>query len=148
MGHPTHSHQKGFTLIELAVVIAIIAILAAVALPRFGNTAAQAELANIKDLKSQLASAYAIYTAENAKTPAGFTDFVTSATTTTSPQTLALGKFGTNSGTPASRCSIAATSISCPGAFNNWSASYQFNGGEIGGAAVKKGTNTLPNADF
>ncbi len=48
--------KKGFTLIELIIVIAIIAILAAIALPRFGqireNSNIRADLANAKNIQT------------------------------------------------------------------------------------------------
>lgn len=112
--------SKGFTLIELAVVIAIIAILAAVAIPRFGNAAGQAECSKVKDLASQLTSAASIYTAEQASTPTGFSDFVTNNAVPAPPFTMSVNNFN---------CSIAANQITNCAALQYYNPTYTWNAG-------------------
>ncbi len=117
--------QKGFTLVELAVVIAIVAILAAVAVPRLVDSTDAAQHAVAVDFVSQLNSAAAMYTAKQMTTPAGFDDFVsTGAATgayTLSTQTLGAGS-----------CSVAAATVDCTSAFSKLTdATYTWNNGAI-----------------
>lgn len=147
--------QKGFTLIELAVVIAIIAILAAVAIPRFADTTAQAELSTIRDFKATLASSAAIYTAAQSATPNNFTDFVTSAAPPlTGNMTITTFGFGPKgSRTP---CTVAGAQITCTGGagatvgtFSKYTnVTYNWNGGQITGTATAAAGNSLGNATF
>ena len=56
-------NQKGLTLIELLIVVAIIGILAAIAIPQFSSYRAKAfnsaALSDIRNFKTQMESAYA-----------------------------------------------------------------------------------------
>lgn len=62
--------KKGFTLIELIVVVAIIAILAAIAIPRFAEMQATSTLKADGATAAQIVTAARVYEAENNSTPA------------------------------------------------------------------------------
>ena len=56
-------HKKGFTIVELVIVIGVIGILSAILIPTFVNVTANAKTAA---LKSDLANAYSMYAADAA----------------------------------------------------------------------------------
>ena len=67
------NNKKGFTIVELVVVIAVIAILAAVLIPTFSGVTGKAKDAA---LKSDLRTAYAQYAAEKADDDGDVADVV------------------------------------------------------------------------
>ena len=69
------SNRKGFTLVELLVVVAIIGILAAIAVPRFTDASNSAKVAKIQADLRTIDSAIAIYYAKNNAYPSA-TDIV------------------------------------------------------------------------
>ena len=62
--------QKGFTLIELMIVVAIIGILAAVAIPQYQDYTVKAKLSKVQTFADPIKTAMGIFAQENGSYPA------------------------------------------------------------------------------
>ena len=85
--------QKGFTLIELMIVVAIIGILAAVAIPQYQDYTVKAKLSKISGFAQPIKTAIALFNQENGSFPATASAWTTlgmSAAPTPTPEVTAV----------------------------------------------------------
>jgi prepilin-type N-terminal cleavage/methylation domain-containing protein len=76
--HKNMGNQRGFTLIELMIVVAIIGILTAIAFPLYANIQACARVAKAQADARTLASAVVVYSAHTGVLPTNLTDLSSS----------------------------------------------------------------------
>ncbi len=109
----TH-HLKGFTMIELVMVIVIIGILAAAALPRFANLSGQAQIAANQGIAGALRSSVGI--AHTAWIAAGASTSIATVTLDNTGVAVNTSGWPSNTGADAAGCAtlIAGLLVSAP----------------------------------
>ena len=72
--------DRGFTLVELMIVVAIIGVLASIAIAIYGNVQTRARVAKVQGDLRAIGSAISIFQAHTGNLPAALTDLTTAAT--------------------------------------------------------------------
>ncbi|HIF9337851.1 TPA: pilin [Photobacterium damselae] len=90
--------QKGFTLIELMIVVAVIGVLAAIAIPQYQRYVAKAEVASALATMSGVKTNVEAYTVENGQFPDGVSAATSLGVPSTEVGTIELSKTGNTDG--------------------------------------------------
>lgn len=115
-------NQKGFTIMELMIVIVIIGILIAIAVPAYQNFRARAQATACKANQRTVQSAVGLYYADNGAYPATLgalwpatgTKYLDGPIGCSTPNAPASGVLSVDSGTGKVTCSIAAHNAATP----------------------------------
>jgi len=124
--------SKGFTLIELMIVVAIIGILAAVAIPKFADLVTKSKEASIKGSLGAIRSAISIYYGD---------------TEGEYPQNVVAGLTSGSKYLPASAGNQVLATINIPRVGGGGSANPGHNFGSVTSAQVETGDGNNPTSD-
>ncbi|MBK8191060.1 MAG: prepilin-type N-terminal cleavage/methylation domain-containing protein [Vampirovibrionales bacterium] len=126
----TTAHASGFTLVELAVVIALVAILAAAGASRLVTAPEIAERAVILDFLQNLKSASAMYTARHHEIPQDFQAFVSPTIPIPNDKTISTQTLGFHA--QSHPCDVQPQRIVCSGTFQKYAViQYEWNSGNF-----------------